>query len=128
MHNSIVDVRCTDTEGRQFLVEMQMYWTESFKKRVLLNAAKAYVSQLDKAEEYKFLQPVYALNFINETFEKTPGLQDEYYHHYKIVNVKHTEIQLDGLEFVFVELTKFTPRSHKRYGKRRLHERTVIKL
>ncbi|MCL1933720.1 MAG: Rpn family recombination-promoting nuclease/putative transposase, partial [Candidatus Azobacteroides sp.] len=25
---SIVDVRCTDSDGRQFLVEMQMYWSE----------------------------------------------------------------------------------------------------
>jgi hypothetical protein len=51
LRNSIVDVvRCTDSEGRQFIVEMQMYWTESFKSRVLLNASKAYVMQLNKAE------------------------------------------------------------------------------
>ena len=119
LRNSIVDVRCTDTKGRQFLVEMQMYWTESFKKRVLLNASKAYIMQLDKAEEYKFLQPVYALNFVNETFEKSPGMQHEYYHHYKIVNVNHTEIQIEGLEFIFIELTKFTPQNK---GEKKLRE------
>ena len=51
LKNSIVDVRCTDKSGRQFIVEMQMNWTESFKDRVLLNASKAYVIQLDKAKK-----------------------------------------------------------------------------
>ncbi|MDR0691729.1 MAG: Rpn family recombination-promoting nuclease/putative transposase, partial [Prevotellaceae bacterium] len=37
--NSIVDVHCTDKSGRQFIVEMQMHWTESFKSRVLFNAS-----------------------------------------------------------------------------------------
>ena len=45
---SIVDVRCVDENGRQFIVEMQMLWTDSFKTRVLFNASKAYVRQLDK--------------------------------------------------------------------------------
>jgi predicted transposase/invertase (TIGR01784 family) len=106
LKNSIVDVRCTDHQGRQFIVEMQMYWSESFKSRVLLNASKAYVMQLDKAKEYKLLQPVYALSFVNDTFDKT---SPEYYHHYKIVNVKNTEEQIKGLEFVFIELPKFKP-------------------
>ena len=45
--NSIVDVRCRDQKGRQFIVEMQMIWTSEFKQRVLFNASKAYVRQLD---------------------------------------------------------------------------------
>ena len=42
---SIVDVCCKDNKQREFIVEMQMTWTDSFKKRVLLNASKAYVAQ-----------------------------------------------------------------------------------
>ena len=111
LRNSIVDVRCTDAEGRQFIVEMQMYWSESFKSRVLLNASKAYILQLDKARKYELLQPVYSLNFVNETFEKSPEMKDEYYHHYKIVNIKNTGKQIKGLEFIFIELTKFVPQN-----------------
>ncbi|MDR2087658.1 MAG: Rpn family recombination-promoting nuclease/putative transposase, partial [Dysgonamonadaceae bacterium] len=48
--NSIVDVRCKDNFGRQFIVEMQMFWNTSFSKRMVFNASKAYVQQLDKAE------------------------------------------------------------------------------
>jgi len=111
LRNSIVDVRCTDTAGRQFIVEMQMYWSESFKSRVLLNASKAYVRQLDKSKPFKLLHPVYVLSFINEIFEKSPEMQNEYHHHYKIVNIKDTEKQIEGLEFVFIELPKFKPQN-----------------
>ena len=119
LRQTIVDVRCTDAVGRQFIVEMQMYWTESFKSRVLLNAAKAYIMQLDKAKEFELLQPVYALNFVNEKFEKAPELENEYYHYYKIVNINNTEKQIEGLEFLFVELPKFKPQNR---AEKKLHE------
>lgn len=108
LKNSIVDVRCTDTKNRQFIVEMQMLWTDSFKSRVLFNASKAYIQQLDKGREYKGLQPVYALSFVNEIFE--PELPT-FYHHYSIVHSQYPEKQLEGLEFVFVELPKFAAKS-----------------
>jgi len=111
LRNTIVDVRCTDLDKRQFIVEMQLLWSESFKSRVLLNAAKAYVMQLDKAKEFTLLHPVYALNFVNEKFEKSPEMENEYYHYYKIVNIKDTEKQIEGLEFLFVELPKFKPQN-----------------
>ena len=119
LRNTIVDVRCTDSVGRQFIVEMQLFWSESFKSRVLLNASKAYILQLDKAEKIKLLHPVYALNFVNEIFERSPEMKDEYYHHYQIVNIRHTEKQIKGLEFVFVELPKFKPQNR---AEKKLHE------
>ena len=119
LRNTIVDVRCTDSEGRQFLVEMQLFWNESFKSRVLLNASKAYVKQLDKTEDFKLLHPVYALSFVNDTFEKSYEMKDEYYHHYKIVNISNTEKQIEGLEFFFVELPKFKPQNR---AEKKLHE------
>jgi len=109
IRNSIVDVHCTDLAGRRFLVEMQMFWSEAFKSRVLFNASKVYVNQLNKAQDFSLLQPVYALNFVNEIFERSPEMKDEYYHYYKIVNVKDTGKQIKGLEFLFVELPKFKP-------------------
>jgi len=99
LRNTSVDVRCIDEAGRQFIVEMQLYWSESFKSRVLLNASKAYIKQLDKAKNFKLLQPVYALNFVNDTFEKAPEMEHEYYHYYKIVNVKDTKNRLKAWSF-----------------------------
>ncbi|MDR2470158.1 MAG: Rpn family recombination-promoting nuclease/putative transposase [Tannerella sp.] len=111
LKHSIVDVRCVDSRGRQFLVEMQMNWDALYKQRVLFNASKAYVMQLHKSEDVKLLHPVYSINFINKIFERTSEMNDEYYHHYKIVNILHTEKQIKGLEFVFVELPKYNPKN-----------------
>lgn len=107
---SIVDVRCKDSLGRQFIVEMQMIWSSEFKQRVLFNASKAYVRQMDAGEKYHLLQPVYSLNLVNDIFE--PSLPDEYYHYYRLVHVEHSDRIIDGLQLVFVELPKFTPHSY----------------
>ena len=48
---SIVDVRCFDNHGRQFIVEMQIDWTPDFIQRMLFNAASTYVKQIDKGKE-----------------------------------------------------------------------------
>jgi len=109
MKNSIVDVRCMDARGRHFIVEMQVLWTDSFYKRVLFNASKAYVKQLKTGEHYHLLQPVYSLNLIDDTF--TAAGTEDYYHHYQIVNVADTGRQIEGLEFVFIELPKFQPKT-----------------
>lgn len=105
---SIVDVRCKDKLGRQFLVEMQMIWSPEFKQRVLFNASKAYARQLKSGEEYKLVQPVYSLNLVNEVFE--PELEG-YYHHYAMVHLEHSDKIIDGLQLIFVELPKFNPHS-----------------
>ncbi|WP_455970442.1 Rpn family recombination-promoting nuclease/putative transposase [Bacteroides congonensis] len=107
--NSIVDVRCKDNKGRYFIVEMQMIWTPEFKQRVLFNASKAYVRQMDSGEKYDLLQPVYSLNLVNDIFE--PDLE-EYYHYYRLVHVEHSERVINGLQLVFVELPKFTPHTY----------------
>ena len=108
--DTIVDVRCKDIEGRQFVVEMQMAWTDAFKQRVLFNASKAYVSQAEMGYKYEDLQPVYSLNLVNEIFEKDVK---EYIHNYRIVHDKHTNKVIEGLCFTFIELPKFKPHTMK---------------
>ena len=109
--DTIVDVRCKDETGRQFIIEMQMNWTKDFQQRVLLNASKAYIQPLKKGQEFNLLLPVYSLNLVNDTFDDDPEMADEYYHQFKIVNIKNTNKQIKGLEFVFVELPKYKPKS-----------------
>lgn len=106
---SVVDVRCTDQMGRQFIVEMQLYWNRFFQQRVILNASKAVVRQLNKGEDYRLIQPVYCLSLVNDIgFESGP---DDFYHDYAIVNTEHPERRIEGLRFVFVELPKFKPQT-----------------
>jgi predicted transposase/invertase (TIGR01784 family) len=107
--NSIVDVKCTDKSGNIFIIEMQMFWTEDFMNRILFNASKAYVRQLDKSAGYHQLQPVYTLAILNENFNRDPKDSDNFYHHFQIINREHPKEVIKGLEFVLVELQKFKP-------------------
>ena len=106
LKHSIVDVRCQDQQGRYFIVEMQMNWTSAFLQRVLFNASKAYVRQLDKGEDYKLLQPVIGLSILDDTFDHQT---DQFYHHYQMINVDQPDRLIEGLQLVFIELPKFNP-------------------
>ena len=88
-----------------------MLWTEAFKQRVLFNASKAFVRQLDKKRKYELLQPVYSLNLVNETFMK--DYPDEFIHNYSVVHEFHSDEIIEGLHFTFVELPKFQAHSLK---------------
>lgn len=86
---NVVKVRCRDAKGQQFLAEIQLIWSEEFKQRVLFNASKAYVRQLDRSENFELLQPVYSFNLVNEVFE--PNLPN-YYHQYAVANIDHPDV------------------------------------
>lgn len=113
---SIVDVRCKDQVGRQFIVEMQMFWTPAFQQRMLFNASQAYVQQIAPGEPYRALCPVYGLGIVNEVFDRE---SPDWYHHYRIVRVgppvepslppAYQSQVIEGLSFVFIELPKFKP-------------------
>jgi predicted transposase/invertase (TIGR01784 family) len=109
--NSIVDVRCVDTDGRAFVVEMQSEWTNIFRKRLLINGSKAVVRQMDKksaeerAKKFFELKPVYVLAVVNGRFSK----EKDWYHHLQIMNPKNPDVVLEGLDYVLVELPNFTP-------------------
>jgi predicted transposase/invertase (TIGR01784 family) len=108
LKRTIVDVKCTDQQGQFFIVEMQLEWASSFMQRMLFGASQAYVRQLNKGEDYKYLKPVYGLGLLGENFDwESP----DFYHYYKIVNVEKPIRELKGLQFVFIELPKFKPSS-----------------
>ncbi|MDR1499972.1 MAG: Rpn family recombination-promoting nuclease/putative transposase [Tannerellaceae bacterium] len=101
---SIVDVRCRDNYGRQFIVEMQMEWSSFFLSRMLFNASKTYVQQLNRKEKYTALHPVYALGILNDKFDNRT---DEFYHRYQMINRDNTSEVIEGIEVILVELSKF---------------------
>jgi predicted transposase/invertase (TIGR01784 family) len=103
--DTIVDVRCKDKDGRQFIVEMQMYWTNAFKQRALLNTCKAFSLPADRGEKYSELKPVYTLSLVNDI--AFPELPDDFYHCYMMTHSKYREYTIDDIEMIFVELPKF---------------------
>lgn len=103
---TVVDIRCRDNRGRQFIVEMQMIWTESFQTRVLYNACKAFSHQINRGDPYKILAPVYSLNIINDGFSRQTAV---WYHHYCLSHQALPGKMMEGLSFVFIELPNFIP-------------------
>jgi predicted transposase/invertase (TIGR01784 family) len=104
--NSIVDVKCVESTGRVFIVEMQNFWGRPFKNKILLNASKAYARPPLKGRKYSLAQSVCTLAVINEIY--TPG-EFGYYHHYATVSMENSDEVIEGLELVLVELPKFVP-------------------
>ena len=115
---SIVDVKCIDQQGQIFIVEMQVEWIPEFMQRMLFNTSTVYVQQLPRGMEYHLLQPVYGVALLASDFDKEN--HDQWYHHYKMVNIKDTNKTIEGLQLVFIELNKF--KSH------RLRDRTIQNL
>ncbi len=107
--STLVDVKCTDTQGRIFIVEMQIQWTKSFMQRLLFGTSTAYVRQLEQGESYDLLKPVYGLGLVGTVFDTEHP--EDWYHHYSLVNVKKTERTIKDLQLVFVELPKFKAKS-----------------
>lgn len=58
MKLSIVDVRCVDQQGTQYVVEMQLFNVAGFEERVIYNASKAFTLQLKTADDYSKLRGV----------------------------------------------------------------------
>ena len=102
--NSIVDVRCKDSHGLHFIVEMQIGKQGSFLKRVLLNTTKVYARQLTKKEEFNLVQPVYSLNLLNHNID-----DDElsWYHHYALTNQHNTTKTIDQIHIILIEFPKW---------------------
>ena len=107
--STIVDVRCTDIQGRMFIVEMQIQWTTGFMQRMLFNASKAYIKQLKSGEDYHLLKPVYGLALLASEFDPNPN---DWYHHYKLVNIAKHESEIKDLQLIFVELPKFKAQNY----------------
>ena len=102
---TIADVKCKDAQGRAFIVEMQMNWTDSFKQRLLFGTSQAVVKQLEKGQDYHLLQPVYGLGLVAEIYEEaTPA----WYHHYQLVKKGSADGDvIHHLQLIFIELPKF---------------------
>ncbi|MDR3228381.1 MAG: Rpn family recombination-promoting nuclease/putative transposase [Puniceicoccales bacterium] len=119
---SVIDLRCTDSHGRQFIVEMQLRWESSFDQRILRNAALAYGEQKLEDREFDTLRPIYALSFLFDSLdpnaarspEKTQALAaifgehpDKIYYRYLLSEVEFPDLRIKGLEMIFVDMKKF---------------------
>lgn len=100
---TILDVRCHDQTGAEYIVEMQVLPEEFFDKRVLYYAAKTYSQQLRTGQKYHQLRPVIFLGILDFKFTT----EAHYLSTHCIHNVKTKEHILRDFRFTFAELPKF---------------------
>ncbi len=104
--DTYLDVKARLKDGTLVIIEMQVLNLAGFEKRILYNAAKGYVLQLDAGESYTGLLPVIALTITDFV------LFNDLERPISRFKLKECETLLDypmnDIELVFVELPKFS--------------------
>lgn len=101
---SIVDLRCTDQNGHQHIVEMQVIDQKDYAIRAQYYAAIALARQLNSGELYKQLVPVIFIGILDFNLFNSKN----YLSHQLILDNETHVHDLKHLEFHFIELPKFT--------------------
>jgi predicted transposase/invertase (TIGR01784 family) len=101
---TIVDVKARDQNNKTYIVEMQVAEVDGFDKRVLYYASKSYSSQIQGADEYEKLNPIYFIGILDFVVTQNQS----YLNRHRIIDSETGENYLKDIEFNFIELPKFT--------------------
>jgi predicted transposase/invertase (TIGR01784 family) len=105
LKETILDIKALDKRNIHYIIEMQMFHTTAFEKKVLYYVGKAYYQQLKRTEDYPKLNQVIFLGFLNfKLFDKNP----DYASRHIILDEKTNDHHFQDFELNFVELPKFT--------------------
>jgi predicted transposase/invertase (TIGR01784 family) len=105
LKDTYLDVKAKLNDGTIVIIEMQVLNVESFEKRILYNAAKAYSLQLTKGRNYRKLQSVIALTITDFIlFANSDQIISHFVFKERESNLRYLE---NGIELIFVELPKF---------------------
>lgn len=101
---SILDVKCLDALGVRYVVEMQVFPVEGFEKRVVLNACKAYVEQLQSGADYGQMSDVIAVTICDfNLWPASVGMLSRF----RMREDASGHPGLQQLQYVFLELPKY---------------------
>ena len=100
---SIVDVRCVDQQGKNYIVEVHVEPQNDYPERSQYYASHAIARQLKSKGKYREVMPVIFVGILDFNLFESP----DYVQHHLILNAKTYEHALRHLEFYFIELRKF---------------------
>ncbi|NIM16567.1 MAG: Rpn family recombination-promoting nuclease/putative transposase, partial [Candidatus Aminicenantes bacterium] len=104
LKETILDIKAVDKRNIHYIIEMQVFHTTAFEKKVLYYVSKAYYQQLKRAEDYPKLNQVIFLGFLNfKLFQKS----SHYTTRHLILEEETNEHHFQDFELNFVELPKF---------------------
>jgi predicted transposase/invertase (TIGR01784 family) len=105
LKETILDIKAVDKRNIHYIIEMQVFHTTAFEKKVLFYVSKSYYQQLKRAEDYPKLNQVIFLGFLNfKLFNENP----DYATRHLILDEKTNKNHFQDFELNFVELPKFT--------------------
>ena len=106
--NSIVDVRCRDVKGRQFIVEMQNAYQTFFKDRSLYYATFPIREQAEKGDVWNYqLKHVYVVALLNYEMSDPAFSTESINHDIGLLDKQTHRVFNDKLTFKYVEISKF---------------------
>jgi len=105
---SVVDVKCRDHAGREYVVKMQLLNVEEFEKRVVYNVSKAYVLQSHRGDHSLELSDVVGVTICDFELWPVPHQTGEppvpMLSRWRMQNA----LALSQVQHVFLELPKYT--------------------
>jgi len=106
---TLLDVRAKDKRGVTFIVEMQVSHAEGLRKRFTYYTSKAYVSQIERGQDYPKLNQVIFIGILDFNEFDT----GHYLTRIQLLNTQTYQQELKDLEFNFIELPKFTKKEEE---------------
>lgn len=103
----VYDILCIDDLGEHFIVELQNAPQKFFVERTLFYASGLIQRQLRRGAEKYELKKIYVvsiMNFLLPVFRNNA----DYIHHIALYDAGEQRVFSDKMEFVYVELPKFT--------------------
>jgi len=102
-----LDIRCLDSKGNRFIVEMQIGRQKYFIKRTLFYSCMAVANSGQKGKDWDFNYPsVYSLSFLSFDLDFGEN-NDEIVQYISLHNDEHTEIKYNYINLAFVRLPSF---------------------
>lgn len=103
----ILDIRASTAAGRQFNVEVQMRFHDSYPERILYYWSGMYHGQLAVGETYDQLQAAYSVQFLGFRYLPDQAPFTHYHHEYRVLCRETGHCLTPHLRIHMVELVKF---------------------
>ncbi len=104
LKRSVVDVRCTDQMGRQFIIEVQVENQDNYLQRSQYYAALAISRQLESGALYTEIVPVIFIGVLSFNLFPEPDCINSF----GTVHLKSNRLAMKQISYTFIELKKFT--------------------
>ena len=108
---SRVDLRCTDLDGRNFIVEVQRSPQPNFFRRCVYYASRIYALGSRKGDRQQYdLLPVYLVALLDRDFgfdRSDPSWDDRYVSSYTFREMVSGQVEDETISIIFVELNRF---------------------